>query len=174
MLTRSSPDSGQLGLPSPQSRQHGACSIATVSVATTSGSYLAVRVCLELGADVNAVNYRHETALHGAAFRGVNQIVDYLVDEGARLDTTTVEGWTPLALANGLSYSDFYKAQRHTANRLRELMRRHGLDTEGYRIEPSVCLDCFQTRPDQVRAAIERDRRMEAEFISGPRAGREP
>ncbi len=126
----------------------------------------AVRMCVELGTDVNAVNDRGETALHGVAFRGVNDLVDYLVDQGARLDVRTVEGWTPLALANGLSYSDFYKAQTHTAERLRELMQARGLDTEGHRVDPSVCLDCFQTRPDQVRAAIERDERMATEFAA--------
>ena len=133
----------------------------------------AVRMCVELGTDVNAVNDRHETALHGVAYRGVNAIVDYLVAEGARLDATTVEGWTPLALANGLSYSDFYKAQTHTADRLRALMRARGLDTDGHDVDPSVCLDCFQTRPDQVRAAIERDQRMEAEFAAAQQTERE-
>ena len=67
----------------------------------------AVRMCVEAGTDVNAVNDRRETALHGAAFRGVNAVVDYLVEQGAALDVRTVEGWTSLALANGLSYSDF-------------------------------------------------------------------
>ena len=79
----------------------------------------AVRLCVEAGTDVDAVNDRRETALHGAAFRGVNTVVDYLVEQGAALDARTVEGWTPLALANGLSYSDFFKAQTHTADRLR-------------------------------------------------------
>ena len=67
----------------------------------------AVRMCVEAGTDVNAVNDRRETALHGAAFRGVNAVVDYLVEQGAALDVRTVEGWTSLALVNGLSYSDF-------------------------------------------------------------------
>ncbi len=126
----------------------------------------AVRMCVELGTDVNAVNDRGETALHGVAFRGVNALVDYLVEQGADLDPRTVEGWTPLALANGLSYSDFYKAQTHTADRLRELMQARGLDPEDHHVDPSVCLDCFQTRPDQVRAAMERDERMAAEFVA--------
>ncbi|MEE2635734.1 MAG: ankyrin repeat domain-containing protein [Acidobacteriota bacterium] len=129
----------------------------------------AVQLCVELGTDVNAVNERAETALHGAAFRGVNAVVDYLVDHGAKLDAKTVEGWTPLALANGLSYSDFYKAQVHTADRLRELMQVRGLETAGHGIDPSVCLDCFQTRPDQVRAAIVRDGKMAAELAAGLR-----
>ena len=123
-----------------------------------------VRVCVELGTDVNATNFRNETALHGAAFRGVNRVVEYLVDQGAALDARTVEGWTPLAIANGLSYSDFFKAQAHTADRLRELMAARGLSTEGNVVDPLVCLDCYQTRPDQVRDAIERDRRMAAEL----------
>jgi len=87
------------------------------------------------------------------------RLVDYLIDQCARLDARTVEVWTPLALANGLSYSDFYKAQTHTVDRLRELMHARGLDTEGHRVDASVCLNCFQPRPDQVRAAIGRDER---------------
>ena len=129
----------------------------------------AVRMCVEAGTDVDAVNERRETALHGAAFRGVNAVVDYLVEQGAALDARTVEGWTPLALANGLSYSDFFKAQTHTADRLRALMEARGLDTAGHDIDPAVCLDCFQTRPDQVRAAIARDERMAAELAAGQR-----
>ena len=126
----------------------------------------AVRMCVELGTDVNATNFREETALHGAAFRGVNRIVEYLVEQGAGLDARTVEGWTPLAIANGLSYSDFFKAQAHTAELLRELMVARGLSTDGHVVDPLACLDCYQTRPDQVRDAIVRDRRMAAELAA--------
>ena len=133
----------------------------------------AVRMCVELGTDVNATNFRDETALHGAAFRGVNRIVEYLVEHGADLDARTVEGWTPLAIANGLSYSDFFKAQTHTADLLRELMMARGLSTEGHVVDPLVCLDCYQTRPDQVRDAIERDRRMAAELAAARAQDRE-
>ena len=126
----------------------------------------AIRMCVELGTDVNATNFRNETALHGAAFRGVNSVVEYLVEQGADLDARTVEGWTPLAIANGLSYSDFFKAQAHTADLLRELMAARGLSTKGHVVDPLVCLDCYQTRPDQVRDAIERDRRMAAELAA--------
>ncbi|MYK87127.1 MAG: hypothetical protein F4018_01555 [Acidobacteria bacterium] len=132
----------------------------------------AVRMCVELGADVDATNFRGETALHGAAFRGVNRLVDYLVEQGAALDARTVEGWTPLAVANGLSYSDFFKAQAHTADRLRELMAARGLSTEGHVVDPLVCLDCYQTRPDQVRDARDRDRRMAAALAAAVGHGR--
>ena len=83
----------------------------------------AVRICLEGGNDVNARNYRGETALHGVGFRGVNIVLDYLVEQGADLTALTVDGWSALAIARGLSYTDFYKAQVHTAARLEELMQ---------------------------------------------------
>ena len=126
----------------------------------------AVTMCVELGNDVHAANYRGETALHGAAFRGANIVAAYLVEQGARLDAKTEHGWTPLAIANGLSYSDFYKAQTHTAALLRELMEARGMSTEGHVVEGSVCYDCLQTRRDQSRAWAERVERTEAEFAA--------
>ena len=127
----------------------------------------AVRICVELGNDVNATNYRGETALHGVGFRGVNTVVDYLVEQGADLEALTEDGWSPLAIARGLSYSDFYKAQVHTAaRRLEELMTAEGIDTEGdaHRVPGSVCFDCLQTHRDQIRYVTDRDQKMEAAF----------
>ena len=124
----------------------------------------AVKMCVELGNDVNAVNDLMETALHGAAFRGANIVVDYLVEQGAKLDAREENGWIPWAIADGFSYSDFYKAQKHTAEVLATYMAEQGLSTEGEVIPGSVCFDCLQTRSDQARAVRERDERMEAEF----------
>ena len=53
----------------------------------------------ELKADVNAVNDRHETALHGAVCRGADSVIQYLVGKGAKLDVKDVEGKTPLDVA---------------------------------------------------------------------------
>src|ERR1700674_1661744 len=41
----------------------------------------AVKLLVELGADVNAVNDLNETALHGAAYRGANTVVQFLLDK---------------------------------------------------------------------------------------------
>ena len=39
---------------------------------------------LEHGNDIDAANYRGMTALHGAAFRGANNVAEYLVEQGRR------------------------------------------------------------------------------------------
>jgi ankyrin repeat protein len=61
----------------------------------------AVKMCVDLGLDVNAATDRGETALHGAALRGANSIVSYLVEKGAKLDVKNKQGFTPLDIANG-------------------------------------------------------------------------
>ena len=136
----------------------------------------AITICVELGNDVNAANYRGETALHGVAFRGVNIVLDYLVEQGADLTALTDDGWSALAVARGLSYSDFYKAQVHTAARLEELMTARGLDTEGeaHSVPGSVCFDCLQTRRDQTRFVADRDEKMEAAFDPTDRGDQTP
>ena len=125
----------------------------------------AVRMLVELGNDVNASNYRGETALHGAAFRGASNVVAYLVEQGADLEARTTQyGLSPLAIAAGLSYTEFYKAQVETADLLRRLMAARGISTEGHTADGSICYDCRQTRADQQRAWEAREARMEALF----------
>jgi ankyrin repeat protein len=124
----------------------------------------AVRLLVGLGSDVNAVNLMGETPLHGAAFRGVNEIAELLVEKGARLDAKDRHGWTPWTIANGISYGDVFKQQPQTAEVLERLMRARGLTTDGQAADGTECLDCVQTHADQARAALERDKRMEAEF----------
>jgi ankyrin repeat protein len=61
----------------------------------------AVQLAVELGADVNAADKDGETALHGAAYRGANAIIEFLVGKGARLDPKDRYGQTPLSVAQG-------------------------------------------------------------------------
>src|SRR5581483_2882886 len=62
----------------------------------------AVKLCLELGADVNASNSMGLTAIIGAANRGSNDIIRYLVSRGGRLDVKDREGRTPIRWAEGV------------------------------------------------------------------------
>ena len=62
----------------------------------------AVKLCLELGGDVNAVNAMGLAAVHGAANRGSDDIIELLAKNGARLDVKDKEGRTPLTWAEGV------------------------------------------------------------------------
>jgi ankyrin repeat protein len=55
----------------------------------------------ELQADVNAHDMYNYTALHGAAYRGDNELVKYLVQKGAKLDVRSKKGQTVTDMANG-------------------------------------------------------------------------
>lgn len=61
----------------------------------------AVKYCVELGADVNAKDTYNYTALHGAAYRGDNDVVKFLVEKGATLDVRSKRGQTVTDMANG-------------------------------------------------------------------------
>jgi ankyrin repeat protein len=62
----------------------------------------AVKLCLELGGDVNAANAMGLSAVHGAANRGSDDIIELLARHGARLDTKDKEGRTPITWAEGV------------------------------------------------------------------------
>jgi len=62
----------------------------------------AVRLCLEKGADINAANSMGLTAVFGAANRGEDHILEFLVEHGARLDIKDKEGRTPMVWAEGV------------------------------------------------------------------------
>jgi ankyrin repeat protein len=59
----------------------------------------AVKIAVELGADVNGTNDIGETALHGAAYVGANDIVQFLVEKGAKVDAENVYGQTAWTIA---------------------------------------------------------------------------
>jgi ankyrin repeat protein len=61
----------------------------------------ALKIAVALGSDINGTNNRGETALHGAASRGADTLVQYLIDHGAKLDAKTKQGLTPLDFAMG-------------------------------------------------------------------------
>jgi uncharacterized protein len=62
----------------------------------------AVKLCLERGADVNAANSLKLTAMHGAANRGWESIIQILADHGAKLDVKDIAGRTPMTFAQGI------------------------------------------------------------------------
>ena len=62
------------------------------------------------------------TALHGAAVRGADSIVQFLADQGARLDVRDKAGKTPLQVAEFTSLNATSYVRESTARLLRQLM----------------------------------------------------
>jgi uncharacterized protein len=62
----------------------------------------AVKLCYELGMDVNQANSMGLTALHGAANRGSDAIIRFLVEKGADLTAQDKQHRSPLDWAKGV------------------------------------------------------------------------
>jgi uncharacterized protein len=62
----------------------------------------AVKLCLERGADVNATNSLGMMAMHGAANRGWESVIQILADHGSKLDVKDIGGRTPMIFAQGI------------------------------------------------------------------------
>jgi ankyrin repeat protein len=62
-----------------------------------------IELCLKSGVDLNAVDSKGQTALHGAAQKGWDEVVQYLADHGAKLDVKDKKGLTPIDAAMGLA-----------------------------------------------------------------------
>ena len=91
----------------------------------TPGAEAAVKLLVEVGADINAVNEADFTALHGAAFKGLNEVLEYLVEQGADMDAQDFRGRTAFRMAEGSKQSFQFQAWPETA----ELLRTLGADT---------------------------------------------
>lgn len=63
----------------------------------------AIQLCLDAGVDINAANGQGQTALHAAALKGYDQVVQFLADHGANLNAKDKQGKTPLDAALGLA-----------------------------------------------------------------------
>ena len=85
----------------------------------------AVKVALGLGNDPNAVDKNGETAMHGAAYKHVPTVVQYLADKGARADVwnrPNSKGWTPLKIAEGIQRGMNIVSSPDTATALRQIL----------------------------------------------------
>lgn len=85
----------------------------------------AVKVALELGGDLQAVDANGETVMHGAAYKHAPSVVRYLAERGARLDVwnrPNKRGWTPLTIAEGVQRGMNIISSPVTAAAIREVM----------------------------------------------------
>jgi ankyrin repeat protein len=89
----------------------------------------AVQLLVKLGATVNAVDANGETAMHGAAYKNLPKVVQWLADNGAKVEIwnrTNKYGWTPLMIAQGHRPGNF-KPSAETEDALRQVMLAAGV-----------------------------------------------
>jgi ankyrin repeat protein len=92
----------------------------------------AVKLAIELGNDVNAVDKEGNTAMHGAAFKWVTSVVPYLVEKGAKIEIwnrKNNQGWTPLRIATGVYRGMNLRGSPQTADAIRKVMETAGVST---------------------------------------------
>jgi uncharacterized protein len=100
----------------------------------------AVKVALALGGDVNAVDSKGDTAMHGAAYKQFPSVVDVLVEQGADIDvwnTKNTQGWTPLRIAVGVHRGMNFRFSKQTAAALERIMKAAGVSTA---VEPEAVI----------------------------------
>jgi ankyrin repeat protein len=115
----------------------------------------AVKLLIELGLDVNAQADTGRVALHGAAHKGRSDVVQILVDHGAKLDVRdygntdnrggklAVHTWLPVDYADGLVRVGVQSAIPHpeTGLLIRKLMTAAGLQAPAMgRTLESICI----------------------------------
>jgi len=100
---------------------------ATGPAVTRQTTIDALRLCLDNGVDINAFNTTGQTALHIAAGRGLDEVVKFLAESGAKLTRTDKQGRTALDVALGVGAGAPTRnnpggAHESTAALLRQLM----------------------------------------------------
>lgn len=96
---------------------------------TESEALEAVRYLVAQGADVNAVDANGETAMHGAAYKSLPKVAQYLAEHGAKVNIWNREnkfGWTPLVIAAGYRHGNF-KPSPETMDAIQHAMLAQGV-----------------------------------------------
>jgi ankyrin repeat protein len=85
---------------------------------------------ISLGADVNAVDQKNQTAMHGAAYKSLPKVAKLLTAKGARValwNQKNDRGWTPLLIAQGFRPGNF-KPSVPTITAISDIMRASGIE----------------------------------------------
>ena len=94
-----------------------AAGIGTISPGEEAGTeeeaLQAVAMILERGGDINEVDENGETCMHGAAYKSLPRMVDFLAAHGAKIEIWNRPNkykWTPLKIAEGYRPGNFRPA----------------------------------------------------------------
>lgn len=78
------------------------------------------RYLVDHGADVNTAGQFGWTALHAAAYQGLNDVITYLVSKGAKIDAMDKFGQTPLSISMSVLTKDIGARRLQIPRRYRE------------------------------------------------------
>jgi ankyrin repeat protein len=112
----------------------------------------AVKMLLDLGANINAVDDNGDTAMHGAAYGAYPKVVNLLAERGADPQIWKEKnkfGRTPLFLAEGY-HGRLPRPDPPTIEAVTKLMLAAGLSTEGER--PAI-VDIYEKQPEPPKPA---------------------
>ena len=107
----------------------GALDDGDEAAATEEEAIQAVKLLLDLGADINAVDNNGETAMHGAAYQSLPKLVQLLAERHAGIKVWNRKNkcdWTPLMIAHGHRPGNFRPAPE-TIAALEKVMQAAGV-----------------------------------------------
>jgi ankyrin repeat protein len=93
----------------------------------------AIKLLMSLGVDVNATNDLGLTAMHYAAQKGADKVIEFLAENGAKLDVKDKRGKTPYDVASGVGLGGNSEGvpEEEAMVALRKLMEARGLKVGG-------------------------------------------
>ncbi len=101
----------------------------TEEAGTEPEALAAVDYLISLGNDVNTVDQNGESAIHGAAYKSLPKMIQFLADKGAKIEVWNRKnkyGWTPLLIAEGFRPGNF-KPSAETIDAIHRVMRAGGV-----------------------------------------------
>ena len=103
--------------------------LETVEAGTEEEAIEAVKYLLGRGGDINTVDKNRETAMHGAAYKNLPKLVQFLHENGAKIaiwNRKNNQGRTPLLIAEGFRPGNF-KPSYVTVAAIHRVMRANGV-----------------------------------------------
>ena len=90
-----------------------------------------MKLALELGGNLNDVDDNGETVMHGAAYKHLPKVVEFLAEAGADINVwnqRNADGWTPLDITLGVHIGMNIQSSPVTADAIRGVMRTAGVE----------------------------------------------
>ena len=117
------------------------------SAGTENEILAACNYLLKQGVNIDAVNKSGETAMHGAAYKNLPRVVDFLDKRHANVKIwhrRNQRGSTPYLIAAGYRPGNF-KPSRETMAAFRKVLKRHGIEP---REKPPARIDPYALKDD--------------------------